>query len=567
MAAVFLRNGTPFVKAFPSKSILRKRQQTFLCSSSTGQQQQVLNLLTIDKQELEHHVVSWGHSKYRAKQVWTWIHNQGVTSPEDMRNLPRNLRSDLQRYTKAGSLQMATELVSKDGTRKRAYRLFDGQLIESVLMPYEDGRYTACISSQAGCAMGCVFCATGQMGFARQLQPEEIYEQVARFASELALEKKRLSNVVFMGMGEPLANYRNVAKAVHRITNDLGIGARKITISTVGVVPSIRKLTHSGDFPQVRLAVSLHCASDQERTALLPANGRYGGLDELMMALKDYVETTNRRLTLEWALIEGQNDDLETAQKLGSLVKRFGIRRDMVHVNVIPLNPTGGYGGSPSSRKSVNAFCECLEKDFGIACTPRVRRGIDIDAGCGQLKSKVQREEERQKREELGDDNKLELVDFMQPPSPTLDLDEDKNNGEIKINDNSPSTDVQYIDLDLDDYDDPEFTSSEELLEAERLIQLVQQGSPSPSMKHSQSNIPNTEQSGLTTKTTSIVDPQAIQNSKRRRKKLLRNLKQIQNLRDKQDDQGWELNEEQLIKLSKEEEWKAELESLEHNLK
>lgn len=561
MTIGFVRKTIPFAKAFSSTSILRQQRPTLLYSSSTEQQQRVLNLLTIGKEELEEHIVAWGHSKYRAKQVWTWIHNQGVTSPEDMKNLPKGLKSDLDRYTKAGSLELATELVSKDGTRKRAYRLFDGQLIESVLMPYEDGRYTACISSQAGCAMGCVFCATGQMGFARQLQPEEIYEQVARFASELTLEKKRLSNIVFMGMGEPLANYKNVAKAVHRITNDLGIGARKITISTVGVVPAIKKLTHNGDFPQVRLAVSLHCASDQERTDLLPANGRYGGLDELMMALKDYVETTKRRLTLEWALIEGQNDDVETAHKLGSLVKRFGIRRDMVHVNVIPLNPTGGFGGSPSSRKSVNAFCECLEKDFGITCTPRVRRGIDIDAGCGQLKSKLQQEEEEEKNKESGGDNRLELVDFMQPSSQPIPVYEDDSNDKEEEGDFSslslPLIDEQAIDMDSEDYDDPEFTSPEELLEAERLLQLVQQGSSPPApMKNFEEN----------PRTTSIVDPEAIQNAKRRRKKLLRNLKQIKNLKDKQHDQGWELNEEQLLKISKEEEWKAELESIEHNL-
>eukprot|EP00547_Thalassionema_nitzschioides_P006675 CAMPEP_0194218508 /NCGR_PEP_ID=MMETSP0156-20130528/23937_1 /TAXON_ID=33649 /ORGANISM="Thalassionema nitzschioides, Strain L26-B" /LENGTH=564 /DNA_ID=CAMNT_0038947897 /DNA_START=160 /DNA_END=1854 /DNA_ORIENTATION=+ len=561
MTVGFARKAIPFAKAFSSTSILQQKRPTFLYSTSTEQQQQVLNLLTIDKEELEQHIVAWGHPKYRAKQVWTWIHNQGVTSPKDMQNLPKELQNDLDRYTKAGSLELATELVSKDGTRKRAYRLFDGQLIESVLMPYEDGRYTACISSQAGCAMGCVFCATGQMGFARQLQPEEIYEQVARFAAELALEKKRLSNVVFMGMGEPLANYKNVAKAVHRITNDLGIGARKITISTVGVVPSIQKLTHNDDFPQIRLAVSLHCASDRERTELLPANGRYGGLDELMMALKDYVETTRRRITLEWALIAGQNDDLETAQKLGSLIKRFNIRRDMVHVNVIPLNPTGGYGGSPSSRRSVDAFCECLEKDFGITCTPRVRRGIDIDAGCGQLKSKLQREEENKKREES--DNRLELVDFMHTSSPTLPVYEDDSNEEEEVEDNLsslslPLIDEQAIDMDSDDFDDPEFISPESLLEAERLLQLVQQAAPPhPSIKKK-------EETG---RTTSIVDPESVQNAKRRRKKLLRNLKQIKNLRDKQRDQEWELNEEQLMKMSKEEEWKAELESIKHNLK
>ena len=226
---------------------------------------------------------------------------------DEMLNIPLKLRTQLDQFSSMGSLTLDTELVSKDGTIKRAYRLHDDQLIESVLMPYEDGRYTACISSQAGCAMGCVFCATGQGGFARQLSSGEIYEQVSRFASELAKQDgKRLSNIVMMGLGEPLANYRNVKEAVNRITKELGIGARRITISTVGVVPNIRKMIHDEDMPQVKLAVSLHCASDEERTALLPANARYGGLAELMNVIKEYIDTTGRRMTLEWALIEGR---------------------------------------------------------------------------------------------------------------------------------------------------------------------------------------------------------------------------------------------------------------------
>eukprot|EP00980_Cylindrotheca_fusiformis_P010198 scaffold2267_cov92-Cylindrotheca_fusiformis.AAC.17 len=231
--------------------------------------------------------------------------------------------------------------------------------------------------------------------------------RVARFASELAQQDKiehrekqkqnpkqqlpgrstRLSNVVFMGMGEPLANYKNVKQAVQRIQSELGIGHRKITISTVGIVPNIYKLAN--DLPQVRLAVSLHCASDIDRTELLPANKRNGGLDALMQSLQDYISKTKRRITLEWALIEGENDTPEVAHQLGKLIQKW-LRRDMVHVNVIPLNPTGGYGGSPSGRKRVNDFCQILENPpYGIACTPRVRRGIDIDAGCGQLTTKV----------------------------------------------------------------------------------------------------------------------------------------------------------------------------------
>lgn len=203
----------------------------------------------------------------------------GITNMEEMENIPKKLRTKLQQHTTIGSLQLEVEAISKDGTKKRAYGLWDGQLIESILMPYTDGVQTACISSQAGCVMGCVFCATGQMGFARQLIQDEIYEQVARFALELRMDGKRLSNVVMMSMGEPLANYRNVMGAIRRMNDKLGIGARKITVSTVGVVPTIRKLMEEDI--QIRLALSLHCANDEERSELLPANKRYGGLDEM----------------------------------------------------------------------------------------------------------------------------------------------------------------------------------------------------------------------------------------------------------------------------------------------
>jgi 23S rRNA (adenine2503-C2)-methyltransferase len=394
-------------------------KKTTTTAVSSPQDAKLLNLSTVTLEDLHTILVDgWGYPKFRVKQVWNWIREQGVTDVDEMTNLPAKLRDQLHTFSVSAALTLAEEQVSTDGTIKRAYRCADGQVIESVLMPYTDGRYTACISSQAGCAQGCVFCATGQMGFSRQLSPDEIFEQVSRFAAELKQQDKadqlalaaagedaeeietlnngkkhgrsrRLSNIVFMGMGEPLANYRNVVTAINRMTGELGIGARKITVSTVGIVPNIRKLTHDPNVPQIRLAVSLHCATDEERTALLPANKRYGGLDELMSALKDYIETTGQRITLEWALIQGQNDDVETARKLGQLIKRSGLRRDMVHVNVIPLNPTGGFTGGPSGRQRVNAFVQALEKDYGIACTPRVRRGIDIDAGCGQLKSAV----------------------------------------------------------------------------------------------------------------------------------------------------------------------------------
>ncbi|GKY92261.1 hypothetical protein MPSEU_000197200 [Mayamaea pseudoterrestris] len=436
-----------------------------------------INLSTISLAELEILITAWGHPKFRASQVYQWIHNQGITDVSEMNNIPKKLREQLLETTEPSSLELILEQESKDGTIKRAYRCTDGQVIESVLMPYRDGRYTACISSQAGCAQGCVFCATGQMGLARQLTSDEIFEQVARFSRELTKRNKaeqqasddaaklkqhgrqmRLSNVVFMGMGEPLANYRHVIKSIDRITNELGIGARKITVSTVGVVPNIRKLMQEPY--QVRLAVSLHCATDAERTALLPANKRYGGLDELMTTLNEYITTTGRRLTFEWALIDGQNDSIDTARTLGRLIARHNLRRDMVHVNVIPLNPTGGFAGTPSQRNRVNEFCSTLEKEFNIACTPRVRRGIDIDAGCGQLKSKLTK------------DNLPQIGVYDEKISVDEDDDED---AVITANDQTPLQQraLDALDFDEGNFEDPQYDDDEAKQEVARLLNLV----------------------------------------------------------------------------------------------
>lgn len=340
----------------------------------------MINLYALSQEELKTLLVSWGEQGFRAKQVWDWLYGQRVASIEAMGNLPKPLRERLQREARLGELSLVTEQVSRDGTRKRLYRLQDGQLIESVLMPYDDHRQTACISTQAGCAMGCVFCATGQMGFARQLTPTEIFEQAMIFARELEAEGERLSNVVFMGMGEPFHNYDATIHTVRRLMNDLGIGARHITISTVGLVPQIQRFTEEG--LQVTLAVSLHKATDEERTALMPVNKRWN-LDDLISACRAYVDKTGRRMTFEWAAIAGENDTPAEAHKLGNLLKGL-----LCHVNIIPLNPTGGYTGNPSDLTAINRFIEVLAS-FGVSATVRVRRGIDIDAGCGQLKSNV----------------------------------------------------------------------------------------------------------------------------------------------------------------------------------
>ena len=342
-----------------------------------------LDLLT-DAHTLQATLATWGQPRFRAKQIREWVYDKGVTDPAEMSNLPASLRERLVAEATVGTLAVAAEQTSKDGTIKRLYRLPEGQVVESVLMQYRDGRRTACISSQAGCAMGCVFCATGQMGFARHLSSTEIFEQAARYAAELRQEGERLSNVVLMGMGEPFHNYDAAVEAMRRLMADLGIGARKITVSTVGLVPAIRRFAEEG--LQVGLAISLHEVDDAKRSALMPVNRRYP-LDELLAACGDYVQATGRRVTFEWALIAGTNDDVGTARRLAQRLKGLHC-----HVNLIPLNPTGGFEGQATGTEAADAFVAELER-HGIPATLRVRRGIDIDAGCGQLKAKVERAE------------------------------------------------------------------------------------------------------------------------------------------------------------------------------
>lgn len=340
----------------------------------------MIHLVDLDRTGLQDLLASWGQPRFRGKQLHDWLYNQGVTDFEAMGNLPRSLRDRLAAETTATRLTVSTAQHSKDGTEKRLYRLPDGQLIESVLMRYQSGRNTACISSQAGCAMGCAFCATGQMGFARHLSVGEIVEQAHIFSRELQAEGSRLSNVVLMGMGEPFHNYDAAITAVRRIMADLGIGARHITVSTVGLVPAIRRFAEEG--LQVGLAISLHATDDTHRSSFMPVNRRWN-VAALLEACRDYQRATHRRVTFEWALIAGENDSRQQAHSLGRLLKGL-----QCHVNLIPLNPTGGYAGGPSESDAVRGFVDALG-EHGIPATVRVRRGIDIDAGCGQLKSAV----------------------------------------------------------------------------------------------------------------------------------------------------------------------------------
>jgi 23S rRNA (adenine2503-C2)-methyltransferase len=313
-----------------------------------------------------------GEPRFRTEQVWRGIWQRGDL-PADMTDLPKSLRQRLGAVL-VPALEEVARSVSADGrTTKWLWRLADGAQVETVLMLYPD-RATVCVSSQAGCAMGCSFCATGQAGFSRHLSVGEIVEQVAAARREAL--PRRLGNVVFMGMGEPLANYDRTWAAVERIHSHLGISARRITVSTVGVVPGIRRL--SKEALPVNLAVSLHAARDELRNRIVPLNRRYP-LSVLMSACAEYLAAKNRRLSFEWALIAGVNDTARDAAELAELALPL-----RAHVNLIPLNPTPGYSGRGTTAPGAAFFRDELE-GRGVNATVRVNRGTDIDAACGQL--------------------------------------------------------------------------------------------------------------------------------------------------------------------------------------
>jgi 23S rRNA (adenine2503-C2)-methyltransferase len=317
-----------------------------------------------------------GEPRYRVDQVWEGLYDHG-TDPADWSNVPKALRATVSEHLPV-ALVPAAESVSDDGeTVKWLWTLADGHQVETVLMHYPD-RTTVCVSSQAGCAMACGFCATGQAGFDRHLSTGEIVEQVVVARRRSAQAGKRLSNIVFMGMGEPFANYDRTWEAVHRIHDDLGIGARHITLSTVGVVPGIRRLAEA-DLP-VNLAVSLHLANDAERDVLVPINKRYP-LAVLAEACEGYIDATHRRLSFEWALIDGVNDTDRHARELADYARPL-----RAHVNLIPLNPTPGYAVRGTSPEGVRRFADHLG-DLGVNATIRRTRGTDIDAACGQLRA------------------------------------------------------------------------------------------------------------------------------------------------------------------------------------
>lgn len=314
--------------------------------------------------------------RYRIEQVWAGLHERGA-EPSELTDVPKAVRARLDAAAPAGLEEVERRVSDGGDTVKWLWRLHDGSLIETVLMHYRD-RSTVCVSTQAGCAMGCGFCATGQAGFERNLGTGEIVEQVIR-ARRAALGR-RVSNVVFMGMGEPLANYDRTWAAIERLHDAVGLSARHLTISTVGLVPGIQRL--ATERLPVNLAVSLHAANNELRDELVPINRRYP-LDALVEACQDYLAAKRRRLSFEWALIDGVNDRPSDARELAAIARPL-----RAHVNLIPLNPTAGYATRGSPRNRVREFRDWLDA-LGVNATVRRNRGTDIDAACGQLRQRT----------------------------------------------------------------------------------------------------------------------------------------------------------------------------------
>ena len=328
--------------------------------------------------ELEELCVGLGEQKYRAKQMYSWIYGKRVQCIEEMGNLSGALRARLNEEADIGVLRVLAHQVSEqDGAEKYLFELEDGNAVESVLMRYNYGN-SVCVSTQAGCRMGCVFCASGLNGLVRDLTAGEIVSQILDIMRNSSV---KVNHVVFMGTGEPFDNYENVAKAIHILTEPLGLGmsARNITVSTCGLVPGIK--TFADDFDQVNLAISLHASNDQRRKEIMPVAKSYS-LDELIKACDYYTDKTKRRVTFEYALIAGENDSDRDMKELADL-----LRGHLAHVNLIPLNEVTETGLKSAGRKRAREFRSYLE-DHGVPASVRRELGSDIDGACGQLRNK-----------------------------------------------------------------------------------------------------------------------------------------------------------------------------------
>lgn len=335
------------------------------------------NIKDYDIEELKEIFKKLGKKAYRAEQVFKWLYIEEVENFEEMTNLSKELRQVLKKEFSIGSFKVLQKQESKDGTKKYLFELEDGNAIETVLMKYHHGN-SVCVSTQVGCKMGCKFCASTGIGFVRNLSSGEIVQEVLQIAR---MEQMRISNVVFMGIGEPFDNYENVIKAIQILNNQKGlnIGARHISISTSGIVPMIYRLADENI--QCTLSISLHATSDKKRSEMMPINKQYS-IKELIEACQYYVQKTNRRISFEYALAKEENDNLENAKQLVQLLKGM-----LCHVNLIPINKIDGGKFAKSTNENIIRFRDYLN-EHGIVATIRRELGSDIDAACGQLRKK-----------------------------------------------------------------------------------------------------------------------------------------------------------------------------------
>ena len=335
------------------------------------------NIKDYSLDELKEELKEIGEKPFRAEQIFKWLYEARVSNFDDMTNLSLELREKLKQAYEIKEFKILKKQVASDGTKKYLFDVLDGNAIETVLMEYHHG-FSICVSSQIGCKMGCKFCASTGIPFARNLITGEIIEQIMAVERDTGV---RISNIVFMGIGEPLDNYDNVVKAIRIINHPKGlnIGARHISISTSGLVPKIYQLAEENI--QCTLSISLHATTDEQRSKMMPVNNRYN-IEELLQACKDYIEKTHRRISFEYALAKENNDNLEDAKRLVKLLKGM-----LCHVNLIPINKIENGAYTKSSNENIMKFRDYLN-EHGIVATIRRELGSDIDAACGQLRRK-----------------------------------------------------------------------------------------------------------------------------------------------------------------------------------
>lgn len=336
-------------------------------------------LTGLSREEIEKITDALRQSKFRAQQIHNWIYLKSAKSIDDMTDLSKNFREDLKKVAKVSDVRIKTKQVSSDGTIKYLLEYPDGECVETVLMRFDNrANLTACVSSQVGCAVNCSFCATGKRGFIRNLNYKEIIEQVLTIQRDTGL---KVTNIVFMGQGEPLLNLDNVLKAMEIFNDSFQIGQRRLTVSTSGIIPGINRLAEID--MQSTLAISLHAPNHELRKKLMPVEEKYN-LKDLKTTLKKYVEKTGRRITIEYLLIKDLNDTTEIAKQLAEYLHDI-----KCNINLIPYNPTADNDYKRPSNNSIMKF-KCLLEHSGKKVTVRLERGADIDAACGQLKGKVE---------------------------------------------------------------------------------------------------------------------------------------------------------------------------------